>query len=134
MATMIKSADEIYPVITEALEKSARVQTCADLMANANVFTAVTARWGEDKVRASEKLSDTLGFMWRRGVLDRFPAPPSHSLARYAYALAGRFGNDGQLKKIEQPSTKHKGDLSVVEKDGEVIIELANFTIVVKSK
>lgn len=134
MATMIKSADEIYPVITSALEKATQVQTCSDLMANVEVFRAVTARWGEDKVRASEKLSDTLGFMWRRGVLDRFPAPPSHSMARYAYALAGRFGNDGRLKKIEQSATKHKGDLSVVEKDGEVIIELANFTIVVKPK
>lgn len=134
MATMIKSSDEIYPVITAALEKSARVQTCADLMATPDVFNAVIARWGEDKVRGSEKLSDALGFMWRRGVLDRFPAPPSHSFARYAYALAGRFGNDGQLKKIEPSSTKNKGDLSVVEKDGEVIIELANFTIVVKPK
>lgn len=134
MATMIKSADEIYPVITSALEKATQVQTCSDLMANVEVFRAVTARWGEDKVRASEKLSDTLGFMWRRGVLDRFPAPPSHSMARYAYALAGMFGNDGRLKKIEQSATKHKGDLSVVEKDGEVIIELANFTIVVKPK
>lgn len=36
--------------------------------------------------------------------------------------------------KFEPPATKNKGDVSIVEKDGEIIIELAGFTIVVKPK
>jgi hypothetical protein len=129
---MIRSTDEIYPTVTEALSKSTKPMTCADLMAVPTVFNAALNRWGQDKVKASEKLSDTLGFMWRRGVLDRFPAPPSLSMARYAYAIAGKFDHIGE--PITPPLTKHKGDLTVVEKDGEVIIEMKNFTIVVKPK
>ena len=131
---MIKSADEIYPVITEALEKATRVLTCADLMGHPTVFTAALGRWGNDKARASEKLSDTLGFMWRKGVIDRFDAPPSSSFARYAYALPGRFDNSGAVTKIAPALTKNKGDMSIVERDGEVVIELKDFTIVIKPK
>lgn len=132
--TMIKSNDSIYDVVTEELERSTQPQTVSDLMAVPTIYTTALQRWGNDKVRASEKLSDTLGFMWRRGVLDRFPAPPSRSMARYAYALANRLDATGELKKIEAPSTKHRGDLTVIEKDGEVVIELKDFIIVVKPK
>lgn len=130
----IKSTDEIYPIITAALEKSEKIMTCADLLLDAAVFNAAMSRWGNDRVKAGEKLSDTLGFMWRRGVLDRFPAPPSHSLARYAYALKNKFNDAGDYAKIEPSPVKNKGDMTVVERDGEVIIELVNFTIVVKPK
>lgn len=132
--TIIKSNDGIYDVITQTLEKCNKPQTVSDLMAVPSIYTAALQRWGNDKVRAGEKLSDTLGFMWRRGVLDRFPAPPSRSMARYAYALVNRFTTDGELQKIEAPATKNRGDMTVVEKDGEVVIELKDFTIVIKPK
>ena len=132
---IIKSNDEIYPIVTEALGKATKLMTCADLMGVPDVFNAALARWGNDKVKASEKLSDTLRYMWVRGALDRFPAPPSHSMARYAYALAGRFGNNGEVKLAPpSPATKNKGDMTVVERDGEVVIELKDFTIVIKPK
>jgi hypothetical protein len=130
--TIIKSTDEIYPIITDALKNANQPLTCADLMGMPEVFNAALRRWGQDKVRASEKVSDTLGFMWRRGILDRFPAPPSHSMARYAYAIANQHVDEPV--KIKPSSTKNKGDLNVIEKDGEVVIEMKNFIIVVKPK
>lgn len=45
--TMIKSSDEIYPVITTALEKATRPLTAPELMSNPDVFTAAIARWGQ---------------------------------------------------------------------------------------
>lgn len=44
--TVIKSSDEIYPVITRALEEATRPLTAPELMANPKVFTAAIARWG----------------------------------------------------------------------------------------
>lgn len=132
--TMIKSSDEIYPVITTALEEATRPLTAPELMSNPKVFTAAIARWGNDKVKTGEKLSNVLGFMWRRGAVDRFPAPPSHSMARYAYALKGKAESHDEVIKFEPPATKNKGDVSIVEKDGEIIIDLSGFTIVVKPK
>jgi hypothetical protein len=130
---LIKSTDEIYPAITDALEKATRPHTAPELMAHPEVFKVALDKW-HDKGKAGEKLSDTLGFMWRRGVLDRFPAPPSHQMARYAYGLAGRFDANGDVIRYEPPATKNRGDVAVVEKDGEIVIELSGFTIVVKPK
>ena len=126
---MIKSPDIIYPTIEAELTKASKPQTAPDLMANPKVFAVCVEKWGTDKVKIGEKLSDTLGFMWRRGVLDRFPAPPSHQMSRYAYALAGR--SEEPVIKFEP---KPKGDMVIQEKDGEVVIEFKDFTIVVKPK
>lgn len=98
MAT-IRSTDEIYPILDEVFSKATHPLTAPDLMGIPDVFTAVVNRWGDDKVKAAEKLSNTLGFMWRRGALDRFPAPPSHSMARYAYAKAGKLDAKGEVIK-----------------------------------
>lgn len=133
--SIVKSSEPIYPVLDEVFQKATRPLTCADLLAIPAVFAAATRRWGDDKARVSDKLSDTLGFMWRRGTLDRFEAPPSHSMARYAYALPGKFLPNGQIEKIERPLTKAKGDLSIVEQaNGEVVLEFEKFTIVIKPK
>lgn len=132
--TTIRSTDEIYPILDKAFEGANKPLTVSDLMGFPDVFTASLERWGPDKVKAGEKLSNTLGFMWRRGALDRFPAPPSISMARYAYAKAGKLDAKGEVIKYEAPTTKNKGDMTIVEKDGEVVIEMANFTIVIKPK
>lgn len=133
---MIKSPDIIYPTLVTELEKATRPQTAPDLMGNPKVFAVCVEKWGTDKTKIGEKLSDTLGFMWRRGVLDRFPAPPSHQMARYAYALAGRTEAvvEEEPIKYDKPSTRNKGAMIVHEKEGEVVIELKEFTIVVKPK
>ena len=126
---MIKSPDIIYPTLVAELEKASSPKTAPDLMGNPTVFAVCVEKWGTDKVKIGEKLSDTLGFMWRRGVLDRYPAPPSHQMARYAYTLANR-------KEVpsEPVPLKSKRSMVVHEQDGEVVIELKDFTITIKSK
>lgn len=135
---MIKSPDEIYEVLDKVFESGSVTSplTCVDLMDRPAVRGAAINRWGSDIQEATEKLSDTLGFMWRRGLLDRFPAPANgRTRARYAYAKQGMFKDfDTPIKYIAPEKTKNKGNLEIVEKDGELVINLEGFTIVIRPK
>lgn len=131
---LIKSQDEIYPVLYRILEETDRPITCVDLIDDSEMYTVAMRKWDNNKVKATEKLSDTLAFMWRKGVVDRFPAPNNtRSMARYAYALKNVV-KEAEPIVYTAPSTKNKGDLNIIERDGEVVIEFEKFTIVVKPK
>lgn len=121
----IKSTEEIYQVVEDALRESTHPQTCASLMDRSEVRAAAVAKYGADVQIATNKLSDVLSFMWRRGVLDRFPAPPSTSMARYAYALRNQILDSAAI-------SKHA--LQIVEREGEVVLDFKQFTIVIKPK
>lgn len=132
---LVKSNDEIYPALEKAFSQTTAPMTCVDLMDDPEVFSVAMRRWDNDKVKATEKLSDTLAFMWRKGVIDRFPAPHNtRSMARYAYAMKNAPVEEVEPIPYSPPSTRHKGDLAIIEKDGEVILEFEKFTIVVKAK
>lgn len=60
---MIRSQNEIYERLEEAFEKSEEPLTCVDLIELPEIRDAAIARWGRDIMEATEKLSDTLGFM-----------------------------------------------------------------------
>lgn len=121
----IKSDEAIYQVIETALTGSTQAQTCAMLMDRPEVRAAAVAKFGADVQIATNKLSDLLGFMWRKGILDRFPAPPSTSMARYAYALRNQILDSAAI-------SKHA--LSIIEREGEVVLDFKQFTIVIKPK
>lgn len=73
--------------------------------------------------------------MWRRGVLDRFSAPPSRSQARWAYALSGEFKDfDTPIKFVPKKEALGKHALRITEKDGEVILDFQQFTISIRPK
>ena len=121
----IKSTEAIYHVVEEALSQSEHPQSCAALMDRPEVRAAAVAKFGADVQIATNKLSDILSFMWRKGVLDRFPAPPSTSMARYAYALRNQILDSKAI-------SKHA--LQIVEREGEVVLDFKQFTIVIKPK
>lgn len=87
----IRSADEIYDILEAALAGRTEPVTAPELMELAEVREAAIRRFGGDLQTATNKLSDTLGFMWRRLVLTRFtmPATGAHR-ARYGYTLSAQ--------------------------------------------
>jgi hypothetical protein len=143
---MIRASDEIYHLIEEILGKVERPLTYLELYDIPEVRLAVDKRWaGRDEEDRRGKFSDFLGFMWRRNTLDRFRAesPDFKSTRRYAlwsYAKRGLFQSDpnqnpiGEYKppKADRIVTRNKGDMKITQKDGELIIELSKFTIIVK--
>jgi hypothetical protein len=131
----IKSEDSIYDVIDEALTDVGQPQTCHQLMDNPKVRDAALKRFDSDVQIATNKLSDTLGFMWRRGVIDRFAAPPTRSQARWAYAKKNTFSDfDTPIPYVPQKDKLGKHTLAITEKDGEVILDFQQFTIVIRPK
>lgn len=137
----IRSADPLYPLVTKALEESDSPQTCAMLMDRFDIRTAACARFGDDIRVATYKLSDLLGFMWRKGLLLRSPAPVlgTSSLARYGYSIKRHVE-----KSVSEPipfvpptaksGEKHKPNFVVQETDEGVVLDFEHFTVVVRSK
>lgn len=130
----IRSSDEIYEILERVLGSSKHMMTCAELMDNPEVRAAALERFGKDVQLTTNKLSDTLGFMWRRGVVDRFPAPPSRSMARYAYALKNKIVEEEPIRYDNTLPKLGRHALSITERDGEVVLDFSQFTIIVRPK
>lgn len=129
----IKSEKSIYNLIEHRLRQADRPMTCKELMDDHDIRHEAVEEWGEVQL-ATNKLSDVLGHMWRRGVLVRYPAPKdSLSFARYAYTMAEE--QPDELRAVPPPvKLKTKQLIGVVEHDDCVEIEFDKFIIYVKSK
>ena len=127
----IKSSREIYRVLEEAIRASATPMTCVDLLEIASIRKVAVADYGTDMRVTTDKVSDALGLMWRRGYLKRFPAPQtSKTLARWTYLW------DDKVSRPAAPVSFPAGKTGIVisEKDGGVLIEFDKFTVFVKQK
>jgi hypothetical protein len=132
---MIRSQNEIYECLDKVFDSATEPLTCVDIMENPEVRAAAVSRWGKDIQEATEKLSDTLGFMWRRGIIDRFAAPLNpRNKARYAYAKKKVVEDLEPVLYEPKVRTKNKGDLEIVERDGEIVLNFEKFTIVIKPR
>lgn len=130
----IKSDRTVYQMVEERLRKADKPMTCNELMDFNDIRQEMLNEFG-DVTTATNKLSDRLGFMWRRGVLTRYPAPrTSTSFARYAYGLTA-VPEEPPLKAVPPPiKLKTKSLLGVTEHDDCVEIEFEKFIIYVKPK
>lgn len=132
---MIRSQSEIYEHLEAVFEKAEEPLTCVDLMERPEVRAAALSRWGKDVQYATEKLSDTIAFMWRRGILERFPAPLNpRNKARWAYGKKDIVRDTTPVPYEPKTITRNKGDLEIIEKDGEVVLNFEKFTVVIKPK
>lgn len=133
----IRSTRDIYRVVEKYLKKSDVPLTCVDLMENREVEDTAMQEFGGDKRHATNKLSDTLGFMWRRGVLTRYPASGDRTqMARFGYKWSEQEEAPPKpLKSVPQPrSLSKKTGVVVTEQDDGVVIEFDKFTVVIKPK
>jgi hypothetical protein len=134
----IKSNAEIYSVLEDAMTGLTEPITCAELMDRPEVRASAVEKYGSDVQIATNKLSDHLGFMWRRGVLERYPADSSNTRARFAYLW----------KQVTVPQPKampnarsvnnldgNRRNLDIVDNgDGSVSVHLDNFIINIKHR
>ncbi len=132
----IRSEDEIYNVLEKHVSKAVSPITAPELMEIAEVRDTAKERFGHDVQVATNKVSDTLGFMWRRGVLKRFTAPESpHYRARYAYGPQNP-PPPQEVREIVPPSpslSQGKPRFLINEKDDRVVIEFDKVTIIIKT-
>lgn len=130
---VIKSNDSLYDVLEETLTGLKEPVTALNLMERPKVRAAVLARFGDDVQIATNKLSDRMGFMWRKGVLDKFPSTDPNSIARFAYALKTKVVP--RPKALPGALTKATNyALSITENENEVVLDFKQFTIVIRPK
>lgn len=125
---MIKSDAEIYKILEELIRASGEEPvTCVELMDDHRVRRLAGN---------ANRVSDYLGHMWRRGVLQRWYAnTPGRS--RYAYTWSE--STDGERKPVERltvvPKNKAtKPVVNVTEEDGVVTVDCDTFTITITRK
>ena len=133
MAT-IKSDRTIYHLVEQRLREAKQPLTCVQLMEDTDIRKESLDEFGDDLQIATNKLSDAVGLMWRRGVLTRYPAPrTSNSFARYAYALIEK--KEEKSSPVPPPvRLKTKSIAAIIEHDDGVEIEFEKFVIYVKAK
>ena len=70
----------------------------------------------------------------RRGILERFPATSTRSRARWAYGRKNVVTEEDAAPIPYEPKvrTKNKGDLEIVQQNGEVILNFEKFTVVIR--
>lgn len=117
---VIKSEFGIYRVLEKLLKETDVPLTCVDLFEKAEV-----RKYAAD----ANKVSDYLGHMWRRGLLQRYhAAKTSTSLARYAYTWKTAQDESDEAVPIAVPKGAHprveitqEGDVLVL-KHGKLVI------------
>ena len=129
----IKSEAGIYQVLEDALKGAPDPLTCVDL------FELSTVRkYAAD----SNKVSDFLGHMWRRGLLQRWYAPKeSRAKARYAYTWLQE-ENSSSAAPLDPPThiasnnakTMTRPHVTITEEDQRVTLDFPQFTITIQRK
>ncbi len=124
----IRSAAEIYTILEELLRKTGEQPlTCVDLFEDKRVKALV---------ETPNRVSDYLGHMWRRDLLQRWYANESTQRARYAYTWKGEEKKEPQ--KIEAlhviRSETGKPNVTITEEDKRIVLAFPHFTIIVQSK
>lgn len=128
----IRSTRSIYTIIENRLREAEHPLTSVDLMEFLDVRTEAETEFGKDK--ANDRISDTLGFMWRRGLLTRYPAPKTEkSFARYAYVWDDK--DDSKPITPLQPAPFGKRATFVITDTPEgALLEFDKFTILIRPK
>lgn len=122
----IRSSKNVYQLIEKHLQHSAEPLTCVELMEFPDLRQAALEEYGSDIQLATNRVSDALGFMWRRDLLSRYSNADVTSKARFAYKWSERTTSS----PISSPSGK-KPEMKITEKEGKVVIELKNITITI---
>lgn len=139
----IKSPKDIYNILEKHLRAAAtegggEPLTVTALMDIDEVRHAALEEFtadGKDVRTATNKLSDALGFMWRRGLLTRYPAPKeSNSFARYSYIWDQQEDSRPVIERPVARTPTGKLGFTIVETEGGVQLEFAKFSITIKGK
>ena len=128
---MIKSEAEIYQILEELLRAAGNnPQTCVDLHDDPRV---------QKLAPSPNRVSDYLGHMWRRGLVQRwYASKDTAQRSRYAYTWIDQPEEKPEpVARLTVPQRKvapEKPNVTVVEDDGSITLDFKEFTITVKRK
>jgi hypothetical protein len=124
---MIKSEAEIYEVLEELLRGAGdKPLTCVDLYDDARVKRLADS---------PNRVSDYLGHMWRRELVQRWYSNDKSQRARYAYTWIEQEEEAPEpVTRLTVPKVSKKPSVQITESDGSVTLDFSEFTITVTRK
>jgi hypothetical protein len=127
---MRKTETGLYELLESLLKKSDRPQTCVEL------FDVQEIR---DIAASSNRVSDYLGHLWRRGKVTRVPAARNSVNDGSRWAYAWRHGqpeesNVTPIFAVPKTSSAGRMDMQITYDDDSVTIYLPSMTINIKHK
>ena len=134
---MIKSDAGIYRAIERVLKQHGETpQTCVDIYEGDSEVRELMGDGGANKV------SDHLGHMWRRGLLQRwFAGAKNTARARYAYTWLEAAEGVVTPKKLAEAKASYlsvvpaaKPNVTITEQDNRIVLGFDTFTITVERK
>lgn len=124
---MSRTETNLYSAIEEVLRSSKEPVT------NVEVFEVPSVQLYAE---SSNRVSDYLGNMWRKGLLLRYPAPrDGTSTARWMYKWKPqRPKKRVATNPIEAPAPHHYGVVELIEGTEDVMVNLPHIQIIVRRK
>ena len=119
-----------YLKLEKVLKRASQPLTCTDLFEKTEINSL-------EEIASPDDVSDRLGYMWRRGLLTRQPAPRKGAKsARYAYSWRSDAEQPAVPKTIDDIKIgRVVGQLDIQKKrDGSVVFTTEDFEITVRRK
>jgi hypothetical protein len=126
----IKSEALIYKILERHLKESKHPLSCSDLWEHLDV---------RENARSAEKVSDYLGLMWRRGMLQRWNTPlTSTAKSRYAYSWHEEEHKQEPAPSLPTPrlvgNARRKAEVTITEEEDRIILDFDKFTMIIQAK
>lgn len=121
----------VYAVLEKLIKQAKEPVTCVDL------FEHQELRKYAD---STSRVSDFVGHMWRRGLLQRWTAPRTlDSKARFAYtwkdSKAAPEQVDSPVERITLVRNQYtKPNVTITEEDSCIVLDFEQFTITIQRK
>lgn len=136
----IASTEEIYDLILDSIAANDNEPMSATMLYQVGeIQRACKSRWGTTNEKSVAKISDLLGFLWRKGLLTRHWNHEAGSKTRYAYSVKTNYlpKPKGEPKLPESPKVarvKVNEGTEVEEIGDEVHIRGKYFHITIKRR
>jgi hypothetical protein len=126
----IKSDAAIYALIERYLKASKTPLTSVDLWDRSDIRKAE---------KSAEKVSDRLGLLWRRGLVQRWEIRRPDTRARFGYTWKDEAAKaDSTPRMLEAVGVagypRRKANVAIIERDDCIVLEFDKFTITVQAK
>jgi hypothetical protein len=129
---MDEAKQTIYQLIEEILKNSGEALTGLELLEHPGVKEKLYAMYEKrGKTVASDygtHISNTLGYLWRKGLVDRYKSRKYGGRSWYVYKYKER------NLQISPPAQTSKLDYMIKDEKDSVTLEFENFEITIKRK
>lgn len=123
----------VYAVLEKLIKQAKEPVTCVDLFDHQEV---------KKYADSTSRVSDFVGHMWRRGLLQRWTAPRTlDSKARFAYTWKENEATptaaplDSPVERITMVRSNYaKPNVTITEEESSIVLDFEQFTITVQRK